>query len=128
MMLHQGFPHLHHQHEDSHSHSDIVHSGEDHHHDNDSEEKEKSSYGFFNFVLEMHSHSSLSSDTIILKNNSIKKQTDVNKDVAKSIVNNLKNSLFKYRHYSKAPIYNPPNTHFNSYLDSLDSRGPPSLG
>ena len=46
MMLHQVFPHLHHQHEETHSLSDIAHTDEHHHHDDSSHEKEESPYGF----------------------------------------------------------------------------------
>lgn len=127
MMLHQVFPHLHHQHEDSHSHSHIVHSGEHHHHDNDSEEKEESPYGFFDLFMDVHAHSSITYDSVVLKKNNFEQQIHV-KDVAKSIVSNQRNASIEYRQNSKPPVYHPPNKYFNSYLSSLDSRGPPSLG
>jgi hypothetical protein len=128
MMLHQVFPHLHHQHEDSHSHSDIAHSGEHHHHDDSSQENEESSYGFFDLFMDVHTHTSVSSDIVVLKRNTIEQQTKVDKDVAKIIINNQSHTLVEYRYNSKPPIYQPPNIFFNSYLSSLDSRGPPSLG
>ena len=128
MMLHQMFPHLHHQHEKAHSHSDIVHSGEHHHHDNSSKEKEDSPYGFFGFVMDMHIHSPVSSDIVLLEKNTIEKKTVVDKEVAKSTVDIEDFFSIEYRRNSKQPVYYPPNNYFNSYLSSLDLRGPPSLG
>jgi hypothetical protein len=128
MLLHQFFPHLHHQHEDSHSHSDIVHSVEHHHHDNDSEEKEEVPSGFFDFFMDVHAHSSFSSDIVVLKRNTIEQQTNVDKDVAKISFDAKEYFFVGYRQNCKPPVYHPPNTYFNSYLSSLDSRGPPSLG
>lgn len=126
MLLHQVFPHLHHQHEESHSHSDIAHSGEHHHHDNGSEEEQESPYGFFDFFIDVHAHSTFSSDVVVLKRNKVEQQTNDDKDVAKSIINNQIHTLFEYRQNSKPPIYQPPHTYFNPYLSSLDSRGPPT--
>ena len=125
MMLHQVFPHLHHQHEDSHSHSDIAHNGEHHHQDDSSQEKEDSPYGFFGFVMDMHIHSTVSSDIVLLERNTIEKKTVVDKDVAKSTVDIEDFFSIEYRQNSKPPIYHPPNNYFNYYLSSLDSRGPP---
>lgn len=127
MMLHQVFPHLHHQHEDAHSHSDIAHTGEHHHHDDDSHEEE-SPYGFFGFVMDMHIHSTVSSDIVLLERNTIEQQTVAEKDVAKSSFETQNIFLIDYRQNSKSPVYHPPNKYFNPYLSSLDSRGPPSLG
>ncbi|MEH6765185.1 MAG: hypothetical protein V7655_11850 [Aequorivita antarctica] len=127
MMLHQVFPHLHHQHEDSHSHSDIAHNGEHHHQDDSSQEKEDSPYGFFGFVMDMHIHSTVSSDIVLLERNTIEQQTIVDKDVAKSTVDIEDFFSIEYRQNSKPPIYHPPNNYFNYYLSSLDSRGPPTV-
>ncbi|SDB51575.1 hypothetical protein SAMN03097699_1849 [Flavobacteriaceae bacterium MAR_2010_188] len=128
MLLHQVFPHLHHQHKDSHSHSDITHNGEHHHHDDSSQEEEDSPYGFFGFVVDMHIHSTVSSDIVLLKRNTVEQQTNVDKDIVRSSFETQKIFLIDYRQNSKPPVYHPPNNYFNSYLSSLDSRGPPSLG
>tara|TARA_R110000765_G_scaffold147947_2_gene250439 strand:+ start:38 stop:475 length:438 start_codon:yes stop_codon:yes gene_type:complete len=126
MIVHQAFPHLHHQHEDSHSHSDIAHSGEHHHQDDSSQEKEDSSYGLFGFVMDMHIHSTVSSDIVLFERNTIEQQTIVDKEVAKSTVETKGIFSVEYRQNSKQPVYYPPNNYFNSYLSSLDSRGPPT--
>lgn len=126
MIVHQAFPHLHHQHEDSHSHSDIAHSGEHHHQDHSSQEKEDSSFGLFGSVMDMHIHSTVSSDIVLLERNTIEQQTIVDKDFAKS-TDDIKGFFsIEYRQNSKPPIYHPPNNYFNSYLASLDTRGPPT--
>ncbi len=126
MMLHQVFPHLHHQHKDSHSHLDIAHTGQDNHHDDSPQEKEDSPYGFFGFVMDMHTHSTVSSDIVLLERNTIEKKTVVDKDVLKSVVETKGFFSVEYRQNSKQPVYYPPNNYFNSYLSSLDSRGPPT--
>jgi len=127
MMLHQVLPHLHHQHEDAHSHSDIAHSGEHHHHDDDSQE-EDSSNGLLGLFMDMHVHSTVSSDIVLLERNSCEQQTVVEKDVAKSSFETQNIFSIDYRQNNKPPVYHPPNKHFNPYLSSLDLRGPPSLG
>ncbi|PHQ27928.1 hypothetical protein [Leeuwenhoekiella nanhaiensis] len=127
MMLHQVFSHLHHQHEDAHSHSDIAHTGEHHRHDDDSHDEE-SSYGFLGLFMEMHVHSTVSSDIVLLERNTIEQQTVVEKDVVKNSLETQNIFSIEYRQNKKTPVYHPPNKHFNPYLSSLDSRGPPSLG
>ncbi len=128
MTLHQAFPHLHHQHEDSHSHSDIAHTDEHHHHDDSSHEKEESPYGFFDFFLDMHVHSTVSNDIVVLRRNMVEQQTIVDKKVAKSAFDIQQLFLVVDKQNSKPPIYHTPNKHFNPYLSYLDLRGPPSLG
>tara|TARA_R110001606_G_scaffold23765_1_gene79562 strand:+ start:724 stop:1170 length:447 start_codon:yes stop_codon:yes gene_type:complete len=130
MIVHQAFPHLHHQHEDSHSHShsDVAHSGEHRHNDNSSKEEKESPYGFFGFFMDMHVHSSVSSDSVILKRNTVEQQTVVDKDIVKSTFHIQGLSLTDERQKSDPPIYHPPNDYFNPYLSYLDLRGPPSLG
>tara|TARA_R110002051_G_scaffold18367_1_gene53103 strand:- start:110 stop:547 length:438 start_codon:yes stop_codon:yes gene_type:complete len=126
MLLHQVFPHLHHQHEETYSYLDIAHSDEDNHHDDNSQEKEDSSYGFFGFVMDMHTHSTVSSDIVLLERNTVEKKTIVDKDDLKSVVETKGFFSVEYRQNSKPPIYHPPKNYFNSYLSSLDSRGPPT--
>ncbi|HBY67547.1 MAG: hypothetical protein CME35_01155 [Gramella sp.] len=128
MMLHQVFPHLHHQHEETHSHSDIAHTGEHHHHDDSSHEKEESPYGFFGFFMDMHVHSTVSSDIVVLKRNTFEQQTIVDDNVVKLTSDFQEFYVVDNRQNDKPPIYHPPNRHFNPYLSSLDLRGPPSLG
>ena len=128
LMLHQAFPHLHHQHEETHSHSDIALTGEHHHHDDSSHEKKESPYGFFGFFMDMHVHSTVSSDVVVLKRNTVERQTIVDDNVVKLTSDFQEFYVVDNRQNDKPPIYHPPNRHFNPYLSSLDLRGPPSLG
>jgi hypothetical protein len=128
MLLHQSIPHVHHQHEDSHSHSDLAHSEDYHHHGDSSQENEDSSNGFLGFFMDMHVHSTVSSDIVLLKRNTIEQQTIVDKDVANNDFGFQGPFLIDNRENDKPPIYHPPNTYFNPYLSHLDLRGPPSLG
>lgn len=130
LMLHQALPHLHHQHEDSHSHShsNIAHSGEHHHHDDNSNEKEESSNGFFGFFMDMHVHSTVSSDIIVLKRSTVEQQTVTDWDLANNTFDTLRLHLIDNGQNESPPIYQPPNTYFNPYLSYPDLRGPPILG
>lgn len=122
LMLHQAFPHLHHQHEETHSHSDIAHTGEHHHHDDSSHEKKESPYGFFGFFMDMHVHSTVSSDVVVLKRNTVERQTIVDDNVVKLTSDFQEFYVVDNRLNGKPPIYHPPNNYFNSYLSSLDLR------
>jgi len=82
MMLHQAFPHLHHQHEETHAHSDIAHTGEHYHSDDHSQEDENSPLGFFEFFLDIHVHSTVSSDIGLFNRDSVEKQTIIGKKFA----------------------------------------------
>ena len=126
LMLHQAFPHLHHQHEETHSHSDIAHTGEHHHHDDSSHEKKESPYGFFGFFMDMHVHSTVSSDIIVHKRNTVEQRTTVDDNIVKAVSVFQEFYVVDNRQNSKQPVYYPPNNYFNSYLSSLDSRGPPT--
>ncbi len=128
MMLHQALPHLHHQHEDSHSHSDVVDYNEHHHHDDGSKENEESPYGFFGFLMDMHVHSTVSSDIVVLKRNTVEQQTVADKDVANNTFDTQRIFLIDHGQNVSPTIYHPPNTYFNPYLSCLDLRGPPTLG
>ena len=128
LLLHNIASHTHHQHEieHSHSHSELAHTGE--HHNDSSQEKEESPYGFFGFFMDMHVHSTVSSDIVVLKRNTVEQQTIVDDNVVKSTSDFQKIYVVDSRQNSKKPVYHPPNNYFNAYLSSLDSRGPPSLG
>ncbi|MCM4173189.1 hypothetical protein DHD32_17060 [Arenibacter sp. TNZ] len=128
MMLHQAFPHLHHQHEETHSHSDIAHKGEHHHNDDHSQEDENSPLGFFGFFLDMHVHSTVSSEIGLFNRDIVEKQTIIGKEIANGVFDIQGLFLIDDGQNRASPIYHPPNTYFNSYLSSLDTRGPPSLG
>ncbi|WP_422350861.1 hypothetical protein [Flagellimonas sp.] len=128
MMLHQAFPHLHHQHEDAHSRSDIAHLEGHHKHDDSHLDNEESPYGFFGFFMDMHVHSTVSNDIIVLKRNTFEQQTIVDNKIVKSTSDFQEFCLIDDRQNSKPPIYHPPNNYFNPYLASLDLRAPPSLG
>ena len=130
LILHQAFPHLHYQHEDSnsHSHSDVAHSGEHHHHDDGSNENEDSPNGFFGFFMDMHGHSTVSSDIVVPKRCTAEQQTVADKDVANNAFETQRLYLIDNGQNESPPIYQPPNTYFNPYLSYLDLRGPPILG
>src|SRR6056297_1389499 len=122
MTLHQVFPHVHHQHEDSHSHTDIAHTAEHHHHD-DSSQVEDFPYGLLGLFMDMHVHSPVSSDIVLLKRDTVEQPTVIDKDVVKSSFETQDIFSIDYRQNSRPPVYHPPNKHFNPYLSSLDSRG-----
>jgi len=128
MMLHQAFPHLHHQHEDSHSYSDLAHPAEHHHHDDSSAETDSSLYGFFGIFMEMHVHSTVSSDLVVLRRHTTEWQTPAFKDVAGNALYIRSLYLTDKKQNSKPPVYHPPNNYFNPCLSHLGLRGPPAIG
>ena len=126
LLLHQVLPHWHHEDEIEHTHNGIEHNATFSHHHHDSE-KQSPLIGFIDLFLEMHVHSVMSNDILLTYQSSVK-QLEAKK--------NINTAIYDY-HYSSsiseydAPItrvYHPPNTYYNPYLSSLDSRGPPSLG
>ena len=128
MMLHQAFPHLHHQHEETHAHSDIAHTGEHYHSDDHSQEDENSPLGFFEFFLDIHVHSTVSSDIGLFNRDSVEKQTIIGKKFAIGVFYIEGLFLIENGQNRASPIYHPLNTYFNYYLSSLETRGPPSFG
>lgn len=128
MVLHQAIPHLHHQHVQSHSHSDVAHNGEHHHHHDGSHEKEEFPYGFFGLLMDVHVHSTVSSDIVVLKRNTVEQQTFVDDKLVKPAYDFQGFYVLDIRQNNNPPIYHPPNNYFNPYFRSLDLRGPPSLG
>ena len=77
--------------------------------------------------MDMHVHSTVSSDIIILKRNTLERQTAVDRDVADIPFDAQNLFLLDIRKSDGPPIYHPPNKYFNPYLFYLDLRGPPSL-
>ena len=127
MLLHQVLPHLHHQHEVEHSHKAVTNS-DIHSHNHDVPEKESSKKGLLDLFLEAHIHSVVANEILVTHESSVK-QLKVKKDVKISIFLNRYSISIKYDDESeKVSVYRPPNTYFNRYLSSLDSRRPPSLG
>ena len=126
LLLHQVLPHWHHEHDVEHTHKAVAHSDtESHHHD--VPEKESPNKGFLDLFLETHVHSVVSNE-ILLKRESRIKHIEVKKDISTPVSVVHYYSYINYDEAEKIKVYHPPNSYFNAYLSSLDSRGPPSLG
>ncbi len=122
LLLHNVVPHIHHQHEIEHAHTD----GHGHNHDVPKEENSKK--GLLELFFEVHIHTVVSNEILVTHESSVK-QINVKKDVKTSIFLNRYSVSINYDDEDeKVTGYHPPSTYFNSYLSSLDSRGPPSLG
>lgn len=127
LLLHQVVPHFHHQHEVEHSHKAVSNSGSHNHH-HEVPEKESSKKGLLDLFLEVHTHSVVSNEILVTHESSVKK-LNVKKDVKTPIsVHHYLITISYDNEAEKVSVYHPPNNYFNSYLSSLDSRGPPSLG
>ncbi len=126
LLLHQAVPHMHHQHEVEHTHDTVAHS-DNHNHHHDAPKKESPKKGLLDLFLEMHVHSVVSNE-ILLTRESIVKNLDVKEDIIKPVSFVHYSISINYDEVEKTRVYHPPNNYFNSYLSSLDSRGPPSLG
>lgn len=126
LLLHQVLPHWHHEHEVEHTHKAVAHS--DHHsHDHDVPEKEIPYKGFLDLFLEMHVNITVSSEILLTHASSVKQLIVKTYKSAPASVNHY-TVFINYDKVEKIRVYHPPNNYFNSYLSSLDSRGPPSLG
>ncbi|MDQ3534547.1 MAG: hypothetical protein M3421_02865 [Bacteroidota bacterium] len=127
MLLHQIVPHWHHQLEVEHTHKSVAHS-DNHSHHHDVPEKESSNKGLLDLFLEMYVHYVVSNEIIVTHESSVK-ELNVKKDVNTPISVNHYNIYINYDDEAEmVAVYHPPNTYFNPYLSSLDSRGPPTLG
>jgi len=124
LLLHQVIPHLHHQHEDSHSHTTTVHN-DDHHHHDAPEKDGNSKKGFIDFFLDMHAHSTIIYDNIVVLKETVTNQKVVKKYITNPISPNYNIVYIDYGDVEKPLIYQPPNNYFNPYLTFLDLRGPP---
>ncbi len=127
MLLHQVVPHLHHQHEVEHSHKAVSNS-KSHSHNQDVPEKESSKKGVLDLFLEVHIHSVVPNEILVSRESSVK-QLKVKKDVKTPVfLDRYSIPINYYDELEKVSVYHPPNDHFNPYLTSLNSRGPPYLG
>lgn len=126
LLLHQVFPHLHHQHEET---SEAIVQIEDHHHNHQHDIPEKDDSfkkDFIAIFLGMHIHIS-EIDNIPIVRNVIKHQK-VDKNIALKIpYSNFIEFNKDYKDVEKPIIYNPPNNYFNREINNLDLRGPPVL-
>jgi len=126
LLLHQVLPHLHHEHDLEHTHKAVSNS-DTHGHHHDAPEKESPNRGFLDLFLEMHVHTVVSNE-ILITHESNTKHFENKKDISTSVSIVHYHSPISYDETEKIKVYHPPNYYFNSYLSSLDSRGPPSLG
>jgi hypothetical protein len=124
LLLHQVVPHLHHQHENDHHH-DVTHSHHDNHHQK-APEKENSKGNLFEWILESHTHSTTSTDVLVLKKPTIKKITFEKEVVIKVLPLNTIN-IIKGSTLSKKWFFKPPDKLHGTYLLNLSLRGPPTL-
>lgn len=126
LLLHQVLPHGHHQHKVEHSHNAVAHSSaHDHHHD--VPEKESSNKGFLDLFLEIHVHSVVSNEIVVTQHSNVK-HLNLKKELKTIASPNHFSVSVIHDKAEKVTVYHPPNHYFNSYLSSLDTRGPPTLG
>lgn len=126
LLLHQVVPHWHHENDNGHTHKTVAHN-KAHNHQHDVPEKENSNKGLLDLFLELHIHSIVFNELLLPYESAIK-QLEVKKLSVTSATVIQNNSSFNDYETEKIKVYQPPNTYFNSYLLSLDLRGPPSLG
>ncbi len=126
LLLHNIAPHTHHQHEVEHSHKDVAHNN-GHRHNHDVPKEENSNKGLLDLFFEVHIHSVVSNEILTTHESSVK-QLNIKKDIKTPISVNHYRTSTNYNETEKVKVYHPPNNYFNSYLASLDSRGPPTLG
>jgi len=126
LLLHQVLPHWHHEHDLEHTHKAVAHS-DTHSHHHDVPEKESPNKGFLDMFLEMHVHSVVSNEILLIHESSTK-QFVVKKVIGTPVSVVHSNISINYDEADNIRVYRPPNIYFNPYLSSLDLRGPPTLG
>lgn len=124
LLLHQVVPHLHHLTDTEHTHLADTHSDN---HQHDDAKKENSEKGFLDLFLEMHVHSPASNEIVVTQQSSLK-QVKVKKDVKQAVSLLPFNRFINVENGDDIRVYYPPSNYFNSYLNTLGSRGPPTLG
>lgn len=133
IILHQAFPHLHHQHHENdqhmHDHMELTHSDRHHHDNNGERSQEASALNFLGLLMDLHVHSTISSDITVIPR---KPMQSHHCPVAKQVVaqNDIGSgsALPPIVQENPATYYPPPEFYFNQYLADLELRGPPSLG
>jgi hypothetical protein len=126
LLLHQVLPHWHHEHEVGHTHHTVAHH-DSHSHHHHAPKKESPIKGFLDLFLEMHVHSVVANELLLIHQDS-KKHIEVTKDTSTPFTIIHYHSTINYDEVEKIKVYHPPNNYFNTYLSSLDTRGPPALG
>jgi hypothetical protein len=126
ILLHQVFPHLHHQHDEK---SEIIVQAEEHHHNHQHdipEKEDNSKKDFVDLFLGMHTHIHVIDEIPIIRN-SIKHQNGDDNFALKIPLSNFFEFGMEYKEVEKPTIYNPPNNYFNLDINNVDLRGPPVL-
>ncbi|MDT0642633.1 MAG: hypothetical protein ABGW97_01585 [Christiangramia sp.] len=126
MSFHQVIPHAHHEHKEKKEEIAHHHSGEDHHHQDKNEEN--NSGDFLSYLLAIHSHTSTSSEILVLKEHSENfrfQKTEIKKKTDQEFYN--VDWVLIDQESLKLKIYQSPNHYFNPYLSLLSLRGPPQL-
>lgn len=127
LLLHQVVPHWHHQHESKDSHNAVAHS-DNHSHQQDVPEKDYPKKGLLDLFFDIHIHSVVANEILVTQESGVK-QLNAQKDVKTAdLLHRYSISVNYGDEADQVVVYHPPNTYFNPYLSSPDSRGPPSLG
>ena len=127
LLLHQIVPHWHNQHQEEHHH-DVAHSHHHNHHHHEKPQKETPKKGFLDWFLEMHTHTSATTDVLVLKQTTIKKITVEKEAVVKTVSTNTINIVVKEANTTTKKWYQPPDKLQSTYLLYISLRGPPCLG
>ncbi|MFD2835356.1 hypothetical protein [Christiangramia antarctica] len=125
-MLHQVFPHLHHDHVKTNHEIAQTEHGHSHEHKHNKNHDEKD--GFLSLLLATHTHLGNASEVLIVENavSDYHKKKEFSKALDKSY--SLKSLFTAYPEPEKPLVYQPPQLYFNPNLSNLSLRGPPALG
>jgi zinc transporter ZupT len=126
LLMHQVFPHLHHEHDNV--NHEVAQTDHGHSHDHDHDKNQDKKNGFFSFLFSTHTHISNAGEVLIVEStlSDYHKKKEFSKALDKSY--SLKSLFTAYREPEKPLVYQPPNLYFNPYLSYLSLRGPPALG
>jgi len=135
-VIHQGFPHVHHEHDKS-DHQEIAHheqvhshhhANSHHHHDAiDTKQKATNDHyqGLLGFILGDHSHSDGINHRPVITNPVVK--GDNAKNLGGALATCFRFSDYTSHNVGYRIIYNPPEFYNNSYTPYFNHRGPPAI-
>ncbi|GGD96779.1 hypothetical protein [Planktosalinus lacus] len=126
LLLHQVVPHWHHQHQEEHQHSEVAHS-HNHKHHHEKPEKDNSKNGFFDWFTDMHIHTNVTTDVLVLRQETAKKIT-LEKGAVKTLLAEIVELTTLEEETFIENGYHPPDNLQNTYFPNCSLRGPPSLG
>ena len=130
-LMHQAFPHVHHEHNENTSsnvHLEKHQHNHTHQHGHHNPEKKNTAKSdVIGFLVGLHIHSFITDEIPVIRL-ALKKNKIVNKLAFEKITSTYFENIDSYGAIEKPVVFSTPINYFNLYFTKLDLRGPPCLG